>query len=121
MHEIDLEYPDGALFYVVTAVYSRRLDIAQEFLAKWPEFRAPPRGVYIANAYAAIQEFQPMVPLYQDIIKGAPSNPQYHASLAAVYAQLGERDLARKETEEAIRLDPGFKEQGRAFLKALGF
>lgn len=120
MHKIDTEYPDGKLFYATTAVYSGRFDIAEDFLAKNTEFRSAQRGVFIANAYAAVRRFEPMVSLYQDIIKSDSKNPQYHANLAAVFAELGKKNLAKQEAEEAARLDSGFKEQSAAFIKMLG-
>ncbi|MEK7067206.1 MAG: O-antigen ligase family protein [Patescibacteria group bacterium] len=121
MYELDREFPDGAMFYIVTAIYSKRFDLAQEAIVLHPEFRVAPRGVFVANAYAAVKKFDAMVPLYKDIIASDPKNPQYHGNLSAVYAQLGKRDLAKQEAEEAIRLDPSFKEQGETFIKSLGF
>lgn len=121
MYELDREFPDGAMFYVVTAIYSKRFDLAQEAVLAHPEFRIAPRGVFVANAYAAVKKFDVMVPLYKDIIKADPKNAQYHGSLSAVYAELGQKNLAKQEAQEAIRLDPSFKEQGEAFIKSLGF
>ena len=68
-----------------------------------------------------MKKFDVMISLYKDIIASDPKNPQYHGNLSAVYAELGKRDLAKQEAEEAIRLDPSFKEQGEAFIKSLGF
>lgn len=49
------------------------------------------------------------------------TNASILAELAALYAQLGEREKARAAAEKAMSLDPSFVEEGKVFLKSLGY
>ncbi|MBI2053215.1 MAG: O-antigen ligase family protein [Candidatus Sungbacteria bacterium] len=78
------------------------------------------RMVSIARAYQQVGNYDAASSVYAEIVGVSPANPQYHATYAALLAQVGRIEEARKETETAIMLDPRFEEQGRTFLRSLG-
>lgn len=57
---------------------------------------------------------------YEGLVKIAPDNPQYHASLAAAYVKIGKIDQAVEQARIAAKLDPTFEAEARAFVKSLG-
>ncbi len=61
-----------------------------------------------------------VVSSYEQLVKINPNNAQYHASLAAAYAQVGRIDDALNQAREAVKIDPGFAPDAQAFAKALG-
>lgn len=73
----------------------------------------------IARAYQQVQDFDGAREGFAALAKMSPSNPQYHATYAALLIQIGDRVGARRETEEAMRLDPSFEKEGKIFLQQL--
>lgn len=73
----------------------------------------------IARAYQQVQDYDGAREGFAALVGMSPSNPQYHATYAALLIQIGDRVGARRETEEAIRLDPSFEKEGRIFLQQL--
>ena len=59
------------------------------------------------------------MPLYEQLLKMQPNNPQYHASLATAYAQIGKINEAVAEAKIAAKLDPSFELEARTFVKNL--
>ncbi len=47
---------------------------------------------------------------WEKVLKIDPVNPRLHNNLAVAYESLGQFDRARREYEEARRLDPGIRE-----------
>lgn len=73
----------------------------------------------IARAYQQVQDYAGAREVFAELVRLSPSNPQYHATYAALLMQAGDRVGARRETEAAMRLDPGFEKEGRQFLQQL--
>ncbi|MCH7604410.1 O-antigen ligase family protein [Patescibacteria group bacterium] len=48
--------------------------------------------------------------IYELLVDLSPQNPQYHASLAFLYRELGDIASARKEAQKVIELQPGAKD-----------
>ena len=78
------------------------------------------RMLAIARAYQQVQDYDGAREAYAELVNAYPANPQYHATYAALLAQVGRIAEARKETETAIKLDPKFEQEGKAFLERLG-
>jgi len=63
------------------------------------------------------EELQELIEIYKNLIKINPSNYQYHASLAAVYKEVGDFKNAKVEALKALELFPELKEEVENFLK----
>lgn len=74
----------------------------------------------LIGIYAARKDFQTVSQLYMKLIAIAPNNPQYHASLATAYAQIGKTDEAVVEARVAAKLDPSFEPEAKQFVRSLG-
>ncbi len=57
---------------------------------------------------------------YQPLKGESVGNPQYMASLAVAYVQIGRIDDAVKITRKAVEIDPSFEPDARIFLKSIG-
>ena len=73
----------------------------------------------ILDIYFKIGNFGKIAEIYESLIKLSPKNPQYHASLAAAYKEIGERDKAVKAAQAAAALDPTFAAEAEAFIRSL--
>ncbi|MBI2022983.1 O-antigen ligase family protein [Candidatus Giovannonibacteria bacterium] len=71
----------------------------------------------LLNAYGRIGNYQRVRDIWLLFIEQEPNNSQYRVNLAATYLNLGDRLNAIKSIEEAIKLNPSFKEQGEQYIK----
>ena len=71
-------------------------------------------GVYIDT-----KNYQGLVETYLKLIEIEPQNPQYHASLATAYRELGNYQMAKKEALKVLELQPEAKGEVEEFLKSL--
>jgi tetratricopeptide (TPR) repeat protein len=56
---------------------------------------------------------------YRAVVEQHPENPHAHSLLADTYRRVGELELAAREYEEALRIDPSLKQE-RYWLQWLG-
>ena len=77
----------------------------------------------IAKAYEQKKNYPEMARFYEEVIslypKDIPLNPQLYASLATVYAELGEKEKAREIAQKLFRLFPELRPQSEEFLRGL--
>lgn len=74
----------------------------------------------LINIYMKIGDFKNIVKLYENLIAVKPSNPQYHASLAAAYVKIGNIDGAVEQARAAAQLDKTYETEARRFVESLG-
>ena len=74
----------------------------------------------IARAYQQAKDFDGAREAFAALVAIQPASPQYHATYAALLAQVGRIAEARVQTQAAMNLDPNFREQGQQFLQQLG-
>jgi Tfp pilus assembly protein PilF len=72
------------------------------------------------NIYLKVNDYENIKWVYESLVKIAPKNAQYHASLAVAYARLGDKAGAIKEAQTAVQLDKNFAGEADAFIKSLG-
>ena len=70
--------------------------------------------------FARVNDFKRLVYVFQQLTALKPANPQYHASLAAAYANVGRIDDSVAEARAAVKADPSFEAEAKVFLKQLG-
>lgn len=95
----------------------RSLDLGRR--GTWKD--APKRGEmeYVIALFDEQKRYADIVPLYEILIADEPANAQWHANLAATYAELGKPELAALEAQRAAELNPAFAEEARRFQDAL--
>jgi tetratricopeptide (TPR) repeat protein/O-antigen ligase len=74
----------------------------------------------LINAYLKTNNFDRIAWIYEQLIQINPNEPQYYASLATAYANLGRIDEAVAMARKAVQVDPSFKADAEVFLKSLG-
>lgn len=57
--------------------------------------------------------------LYETYVRKTPSDAQAWATLATIYAQLGDKAHAREAALQAVKIDPVFTEEAKKFLQEL--
>lgn len=75
----------------------------------------------LINAYAKIEHYQGLKMIYEKLIKMNPDIPQYHASLAFTYANLGMYKQAKEQAILVLELQPETKQEVEKFLKSLPY
>ncbi|MEK7121098.1 MAG: O-antigen ligase family protein [Patescibacteria group bacterium] len=74
----------------------------------------------LVSIYLANKDFVHIANVYEGLIAFNPKNPQYFASLAAAYANLGRIDDAVAMARKTVQVDPSFEADARVFVKSLG-
>ncbi len=73
----------------------------------------------LISIYLNNKDFVHIANVYEKLIIINPKNPNYLASLAAVYANLGRIDDAVNIARLTVQIDPSFESEARAFVKSL--
>ena len=74
----------------------------------------------LARFYSEVNNFKMLAVIYESAAGPNGSNPQYHATLAYVYAKLGRIDQAVEQARWAARVDSSYEAEAKAFIQALG-
>jgi len=74
----------------------------------------------LVNTYLKTNNFERIAWIYEQLIKTNPNEPQYYASLASAYANLGRIDDAVAMARKAVQVDPSFRPDAEVFLRSLG-
>jgi len=74
----------------------------------------------LINAYLKTNDFGRIAWIYEQLIIINPNEPQYYASLATSYANLGRIDDAVAMARKAVQVDPSFEADAELFIKSLG-
>lgn len=75
----------------------------------------------LAIVYTKTQDIKELVPIYESLIKLAPENIQYKATLAFIYKELGQYKKARELALEILKLNPEMKDEINEFLLTLPY
>jgi tetratricopeptide (TPR) repeat protein len=74
----------------------------------------------LVAVYLKFEDFAKVAIYYEKLIKLAPKNAQYRASLAVAYQKIGRIDDAVVEAKNAATLDPLYEAEARKFVNSLG-
>jgi tetratricopeptide (TPR) repeat protein len=75
----------------------------------------------LINIFTRNKDWAKVISLYEEwIALPSPSGAQPYAQLAAVYAQLGEKQKAKDFALQAAQIDPSYKPEAEEFIKQLG-
>ena len=69
--------------------------------------------------YFRLGDYRKLSEIYEALIKLNSKDPQYYASLAAAYKQIGEIDKAIKAAQTAAQIDPTFAKEAQDFINSL--
>ena len=92
---------------------------ANKAIAQGYKFRLVQEFKWLVNYYADKQDYQRVADLYEQAVKLSPNDYQLYASLATVYAKLGDRDKAIAAAQKVLQLNLASKPTVDAFLKSL--
>ncbi len=90
------------------------------FTAKYSYTASDAELLKIAGLYVDRKNFSMLANIYERLMTLQEPNPQNHATLAYVYAQLGRIDDAVSEARKAVALDPSFETEAKIFVNSLG-
>jgi len=118
-YELDTNYKDARNIYAVTAIYSGDYKLAEDLIMPVFGTMSVDDNRFL-NAYAEVGKYDLVIEIWKNRIEKLQSsgedNAQYHVSLAAAYLEHGQRNMAIKELEKTIELNPEFKDQGQYYI-----
>lgn len=74
----------------------------------------------LVNHYAEKKDWPRTIKLYEKLTKLTPSEPKIWTNLAALYAQIGEKEKAIEAAKKAVELDPTMRDEVDVFIRSLG-
>ncbi|MBI2064710.1 MAG: O-antigen ligase family protein [Candidatus Yanofskybacteria bacterium] len=74
----------------------------------------------LVNIYVKQNNLPGVVWVFELLVQISPSDPQYHASLASAYSQVGKIEEAVAEAKTAAKLDIKFEAEARMFVNNIG-
>jgi putative inorganic carbon (HCO3(-)) transporter len=120
---VNKKLPDCYWFLGLSEIALGDLQNGQMNLIKATEMGYNSRAItslhQLVKIYSATKNYPELAKVYEDLVWQRPKEPQYHASLAFTYKELGEYELARREAMKVLELQPEAKEEVEAFLKTL--
>ncbi len=118
--DLDRNYVEAGANLLTIAILAGKQDLADEVRNVLDfDYIAESTLLRLANVYQRSEDFESAAEIYKRIIARSPENAQYRATYAAILVRLGRLEDAKKEVEEAVRLDPNFAKEAEAFLKML--
>lgn len=72
------------------------------------------------SIYIESDDYPKIAWAFERLVAINPKNPQYYASLAAAYVNLGRIDEAVTMAHKTVQVDPSFESEARAFVRNLG-
>ncbi|RJQ36764.1 tetratricopeptide repeat protein [Candidatus Parcubacteria bacterium] len=114
-YELAPDYPEAARNYAMILILAGRAADAEQIMEDFYGTRTPaePR---LAEAYARAGDFAKAVALSEAAVAASPQSAEAHANLGAMYYRAGRNQEAIAALEEAIRLEPLFKERGEQLI-----
>ena len=74
----------------------------------------------LIDPLAALQRYDHVINILEDLIKLQPNNATYFARLSAAYAQVGRIKEAVATARRTVEIDPTAEAEARAFVKQIG-
>lgn len=99
-------------------------EAANEIIAAYKLGFSPGGETEIRMVIAAMKykkDLKDLPELYRRLISWRPNDASVYAELAALYAELGQKENARAAAEKAMSLDSSFVKEGKIFLRGLGY
>jgi tetratricopeptide (TPR) repeat protein len=93
--------------------------VGEQAISEGYQFKLVQEFKWLINYYADQQNYQRVADLYEQAVKLSPEDYQLYASLATVYAKLGEKDKAIQTAQKVVQLNPASQPSVDAFIKSL--
>ncbi|MBI4812714.1 O-antigen ligase family protein [Candidatus Falkowbacteria bacterium] len=116
------EFPEPHWFLGVALMQKGEEARGMEELEKGKDFGVNFKSnvLYLIDLYAKRKEYDKIILLYKGLITQEPGNASYHASLAATYAAMGDKENLITSLNKAVELNPDLAEEAKKFLKSNG-
>lgn len=91
--------------YVMMGNFSKAVVAGLAYESADP-FHEPVVNLWLGAAYYMQERYDEALPFFQKLVARTPNSRAAHIWSAANYAQLGLRDMAKREVAETVRIDP---------------
>jgi tetratricopeptide (TPR) repeat protein len=120
---VNNKLPDCYWFLGLSEIGLGDLQNGQMNLTKATEMGYNSRAItslhQLVKIYSTTKNYPELATVYEELVYQKPKEPQYHASLAFTYRELGQYESARTEALKVMELQPEAKDEVEAFLKTL--
>jgi len=114
-YELAPEFDEARKMYALGAIYTSNRMLENELLQSLPEDVIATDQRFV-QAYANTGRINDVIALLETRLAHNRTNIQNFVSLAAAYVESGDRTQAINILQQAIDIEPGFKEQGEQYI-----
>ena len=117
-YDLAPDYPEAIENLAVVLILTGRNNEVEALFTKHYGTTEPANERY-AEAYTRLNRFDKAIPIWEKLIVASPRDARLRASLGVSYARAGRPEDGIRELERAIELEPNFREQGEAIIRAI--
>lgn len=117
-YDLAPDYPEAVKNYAIILILAQKDAEAEALLEKHYHTKTPGEQA-IGEAYARRNRFDKSVAVMETIAAASPTSAEAQANLGSMYFRAKRLDDAIRAFEEAIRLEPRFKQQGEDIIKQI--
>lgn len=117
-YELAPDYPEALSNLAVILILTGRDEDAEALFMRHYGTTEVANERY-AEAYTRVNRFDKAIPIWEKLIAASPKDARLRASLGVSYARAGRPDDGIRELERAIALEPNFRPQGEAIIRAI--
>ncbi|MBA3047312.1 O-antigen ligase family protein [Patescibacteria group bacterium] len=119
INQNSIGYEETHWFLGLALVQDGQKDRGMEELEKGIDFGSGIDNniLYLIDLYAETKQYEKIISLYEKLIIRNPKNPQYYASIAVAYAEIGDEENVMININKAVELQPVLAEEAKKFLE----
>lgn len=114
-YELETSYGEARILYITAAIYAGKEEEVATLLTELYG-SSPANDDRILKAYFDTKNFDKVIPIVEARVEKEPLNFQFRINAAAAYLGVNRRTDAIKALQEAISIEPRFKEQGDRWI-----
>ena len=117
-YDLAPDYPEAVKNYAIILILAEKDAAAEALFEKHYRTKTPGTQAF-AEAYARRNRFDKAVAIVEAIASASPTSAEAAANLGSMYFRAGRPNDAIRAFEEAIRLEPRFKQQGEDIIRQI--
>jgi O-antigen ligase/Tfp pilus assembly protein PilF len=118
--QLDTGFTQAGINLEIIAIVSGNKEIIAEVRKKIDHDILDEHSIYrLAIAYQQAQDYASALHSYEQLVKLAPNNAQYHATYAALLGYFRRVDEAIAQVNTAAKIDPTYQKEAEQFIKGL--
>lgn len=115
-YELDVSNQEALVNYAIAAIFAKDATLADGLIAKLNDKNVVANDQRFFQAYYLTKQYSKIAAIWEARVAANPKDAQSYTSLAAAYLMVGRRADAIRAIEQAMAIEPKFKDQGTQLI-----